>query len=168
MEVVLHKFESCFLQMMDRAESEAPSMAMVPTPEAENVKEAEIAAAPARGQQSPPVINSMTHPDAWAWLNRSCKPGKNLVPDEVLSDWMAGGQKRNALLHSFVKKVYQPNASQQVNALRLEAWHRIRQATRDWTKTFQGFEWKTETEMSTDLKWSEFLGLRLFAMFCTY
>ncbi len=98
--------------MMDRAESEAPSMAMVPTPEAENVKEAEIAAAPARGQQSPPVINSMTHPDAWAWLNRSCKPGKNLVPDEVLSDWMAGGQKRNALLHSFVKKVYQPNASQ--------------------------------------------------------
>lgn len=140
------------------ARVEGASTAIVATPEAEKVKEGqnEVAASP-RGQ--PGVINSMTHPDAWAWLHRTCKPGKNLAPDEIMQEWLSGGQKRNALLHSFVKKVYQPHATQQVNLLRLEAWHRIRQVTRDWTKTFKGYEWKTETEMSTDLKWSESLGL---------
>ena len=103
----------------------------------------------------PSVINSMSHPDAWQWLNRAVK--KQIVPLEVYNDWMAGGAKRNQLLANFVTKVHQPGASQQANLLRLEAFIKIRQCTRDVSKSLKGFEWKTKGEMKDDLKWSESL-----------
>ena len=33
----------------------------------------------------------MTHPKAYAFLQRTCKEGKNLVPQEIVDDWLAGG-----------------------------------------------------------------------------
>ncbi len=107
---------------------------------------------------APTTINSTTHPDAWAWLNRSAKSGKAILPAEVLEEWNAGGTRRSALLRSFVCKVYSPGSSQQTNMLRLEAWNRIRQATKDFTRTFKGYAWHTDEEMKEILKWSETLG----------
>lgn len=104
------------------------------------------------------TVNSMTHPDAWAWLNRSAKSGKAILPAEVLEEWNSGGSRRSSLLRSFVSRVYMPGASQQTNMLRLEAWNRIRQVTKDFTKTFKGYAWHTDEEMKEVLKWSETLG----------
>lgn len=104
------------------------------------------------------TVNSMTHPDAWAWLNRSAKSGKAILPAEVLEEWNAGGSRRSSLLKSFVQRVYMPGASQQTNMLRLEAWNRIRQVTKDFTRTFKGYAWHTDEEMKDVLKWSETLG----------
>ena len=107
---------------------------------------------------APATINSMTHPDAWQWLNRSAKSTKAILPPEVLEEWNMGGSRRSALLRSFVCKVYSPGSSQQTNILRLEAWNRIRQATKDFTRTFKGYAWHTDEEMKEILKWSETLG----------
>lgn len=115
----------------------------------------EVVPAESRVATAPSVINSMTNPDAWQWLNRACK--KNVVPQEAYNDWMAGGAKRNQLLANFVTRVYQPGQSQQTNLLRLEAFIKIRQCTRDISKSLKGFEWRTKGEMKDDLKWSESL-----------
>lgn len=97
----------------------------------------------AHAQQNavPGVINSMTHPDAWQWLNRACK--KQIVPEEVYNDWMSGGARRNQLLANFVQRVHRPGDSQQANLLRLEAFIKIRQCTKDVTKSLKGYEWHT-------------------------
>lgn len=103
------------------------------------------------------TINSVSHPAAYAWLARNCKEGKGL-PDDVLRDWDAGGAKRNKLLANFVRKVYVPGATNSTNCLRLEAFSKIRQATKDFSTALQGYEWKTEAEMGSGeggLKWSE-------------
>ena len=113
--------------------------------------------ASAKSSGEPLAVNSLTNPDAWQWLNRACKPGKNLVPEEVYNDWVAGGARRQKLLYSFVTKVHQPGASQQTNALRLEAFVRIRQCSKDFSKSLAGYSWKTESEMKDDLHWSESL-----------
>lgn len=101
----------------------------------------------------PGMINSMSHPEAWQWLNRACK--KQIVPQEVYNDWMAGGARRNQLLVNFVQRVHRPGDTQQGNLLRLEAFIKIRQCTRDVSKSLKGFEWRTKDEMKDDLKWSE-------------
>ena len=62
------------------------------------------------------VVNSMSHPAAWAWLHRNCRADKQAVPREVLDDWMAGGSRKNKLLQSFVQRIYRPNQSQQAMA----------------------------------------------------
>lgn len=115
---------------------------------------------PRQGASTAPsgcVVNSTTHPDAYAWLNRSAKSGRGILPPEVLAEWEAGGARRNKLLTSFVRRVYVPGAQQRTNVLRLEAWNRIQQCTKDFTKSFQGFEWHTEEELRTVLKWNEIL-----------
>lgn len=116
---------------------------------------------------APAVVNSMTHPAAWAWLHRNCRADEPKVPQEVLDDWLAGGTRKNKLLHSFVQRVYQPNQSHQVTALRLEAWNKIRQVTKDFTRSFQGFEWKTEDELKK-MDWSEILVVCCFISFLSY
>ena len=110
-------------------------------------------------------VNRMTHPNAYAWLSRNCKEDKRgTIPDEVLEDWKAGGARRNRLLASFVEKIYVPGAPHSTNLLRLDAFVKIRQATKDISTSLQGFEWKTEAEMGTGeggLKWSESLVNRI-------
>ena len=145
----------------------APVVKEQPETVAPAVKEQSEAVAPAVATAKPEgvessaalaVVNSMSHPAAWAWLHRNCRPDKQIVPKEVLDDWLAGGSRRNKLLQSFVKRIYQPNQSQQATAMRLEAWNKIRQVTRDFTKSFQGFAWKTEEELQK-MEWSETLGV---------
>ena len=103
------------------------------------------------------VVNSTTHPDAYAWLNRSAKSGRGILPPEVLEEWEAGGTRRSKLLTSFVRRVYVPHAQQRTNVLRLEAWNRIQQCTKDFSRSFKGFAWHTEEEIRTVLKWNELL-----------
>lgn len=104
------------------------------------------------------VINSMTHPEAWAFLNRACGgEGRPGVPRECVEAWAAKGSQRNKLLREFVEKVYIPKGSQSQNILRLECYTKIKQATAEWRKSLVGFEWHTEQGMKDDLKWSEFL-----------
>ena len=105
------------------------------------------------GEMPQQVVNSMTHPAAWAFMDRAVK--RQIVPQEALNEWQAGGTTRNKLFKSFVHKVYLPGADQTSNVLRLEAFIKIRQASRDWRSTLQGYEWLTETEMQDDKKWNE-------------
>ena len=107
----------------------------------------------------PETINSMTHPRAYAFLHRSCKEGKNIVPQEIVDDWLAGGARKNKLLQTFVRKIYVDGGSQDVNCLRLDAYVKIKQATRDWSTSMKGFAWHTEEELGENgLKWSPSLG----------
>ena len=101
------------------------------------------------------VVNSATHPAAWAFMDRAVK--RQILPEEALKEWQAGGTTRNKLFKSFVHKVYMPGADQNSNVLRLEAFIKIRQASRDWRTTLQGYEWLTESEMEDDKKWKETL-----------
>lgn len=106
------------------------------------------------------VINSMTHPKAYAWLQRSCKDDKGLVPQEIVDQWRAGGTQKSKLLQTFVRKIYVEGASQHQNCLRLECYVKLRQATRDWATSMQGYEWRTEDELGeSGLKWSTILGM---------
>lgn len=111
-------------------------------------------------------VNSATHPNAYAWLQRHCKDDKRgSIPESVLEDWKAGGARRNRLLASFVDKIYIPGAAHNTNLLRLDAFVKIRQATKDISTSLQGYEWKTEAEMGSGengLKWSESLVNRIF------
>ncbi len=110
------------------------------------------------------TINSVSHPAAYAWLARNCREGKGL-PQEVVQEWEAGGAKRNRLLASFVKRVYTPGAAHGTNLLRLEAFIKIKNATKDFSKSLVGYEWKTESEMGSGeggLKWSESLVIIVF------
>ncbi len=77
----------------------------------------------------PETINSMTHPRAYAFLHRSCKEGKNIVPQEIVDDWLAGGARKNKLLQTFVRKIYVDGGSQDVNCLRLDAYVKIKQVS---------------------------------------
>lgn len=114
-------------------------------------------------------VNSATHPNAYAWLQRHCKDDKRgSIPESVLEDWKAGGARRNRLLASFVDKIYIPGAAHNTNLLRLDAFVKIRQATKDISTSLQGYEWKTEAEMGSGengLKWSESLVNRIFIFF---
>ena len=140
-----------------------PPETLVPVPPEKNV--------------SPPVshavVNSMSHPDAYAWLNRSAKSGRGILPPEVQAEWEAGGMRRSKLLTSFVQRVYVPHAPQHTNILRLECWNKIRQCTKDFARSFRGFEWHTEEELRTVLKWNEILVFgsynlcNLFSMCCS-
>ena len=108
----------------------------------------------------PEVINSMSHPKAYAFLQRSCKDGKELVPKEIVDQWRAGGTHKSKLLQTFVRKIYVEGATQNTNCLRLEAYVKLRQATRDWATSMQGYEWRTEEELGENgLKWSTILGM---------
>lgn len=102
-------------------------------------------------------INSISHPDAWAFLNRVCSgSGKEGVPQQAVADWQAKGTRRARLLKDFAQKVFVQGAPQSSNVLRLEAWVRIKQLTSEWRKSLVGFAYHTEEEMRTELKWSEF------------
>ena len=90
-------------------------------------------------------INSMTHPDAWAFLNRICGgAGKEGVPESAIADWQAKGTPRARLLRDFVTKVYDKGAPQSSQILKLEAWIKIKQMTSEWRKSLVGFEYRTE------------------------
>ena len=83
-------------------------------------------------------INSISYPDAWAFLNRVCSgAGKEGVPPEAVADWQAGSAPRAHLLTDFVQKIYAQGAPQSSNVLRLEAWVRIKRATSAWRKLFE-------------------------------
>ena len=105
----------------------------------------------------------MTHPDAWAFLNRlvkSAEAGRATVSPEVIEEWRAGGAVRCKLLGAFVNKVYVPGGDYNTNTLRLDAFIKIRQASRDWRTSLRGYEWLTEEELATDKKWSENRGMK--------
>ena len=108
------------------------------------------------------IVNSMTHPAAWAFLNRLVKAGevgKEQVSQEVIDEWKAGGTARSKLLTSFVDKVYVQGAEHRTNTLRLEAWVKIRQACRDWRTSLKGYEWLSEHELGqAPHSWPEQLG----------
>ena len=104
-------------------------------------------------------INSISHPDAWAFLNRICSQGgRPGVPQSAIDDWNAKGTRRSRLLRDFVTKCYQQGAPQNSQILKLEAWIKIKQMTKEWRKSLVGFEYHTEESMKTELKWSEFFG----------
>lgn len=106
------------------------------------------------------VINSMSCPQAWGFLYRLCKGGEDKgVHPEILEQWRSGGPTRNKLLSLFVTKCFSPEEAYETNRARLEAVVRLRQLSRDWTKTLKGYEWLTATEMSTIHHWSETLGV---------
>lgn len=140
---------------MEPAREEAPT---VPLPRAAAVVATQ-----------PEVINSMSHPKAYAFLQRSCKDDKGLVPKEIVDQWKAGGTEKNKLLQTFVRKIYIEGASQSTNCLRLECYVKLRQATRDWATSMQGYEWRTEEELGENgLKWSTILGMFLKARFVRF
>lgn len=100
----------------------------------------------------------MTCPQAWGFLYRMCRDGeKKKVPQEILDAWRSGGAARNKLLQTFVKRCFQPEEDYAANRTRLEAFIRLRQMSRDWSRSLQGFEWLTEAEMK-EKNWSEKLG----------
>lgn len=100
----------------------------------------------------------MTCPQAWGFLYRLCKDGeKKHVSPEILQEWRAGGASRNKLLATFVSKCYNPHEDHAGNRARLEAFVKLRQMSRDWSKTFKGYEWLTEQEMK-EKGWSETFG----------
>lgn len=101
------------------------------------------------------VINSRTHPAAYAFLSRIFTGEREELPKDLVDQWSSGPGARQQLLRQFVHKVYIPGASQTQNILRLQAWHKMRQATHEWRKNLAGFEWLTETEMAEKEKWSE-------------
>ena len=105
----------------------------------------------------------MTHPDAWAFLNRlvkSAEAGKASVSPEVIEEWRAGGAVRCKLLTAFVNKVYVPGGDYNTNTLRLDAFIKIRQASRDWRTSLRGYEWLTEDELASDKRWNENHGIK--------
>lgn len=109
------------------------------------------------------VVNSMSHPEAWAFMHRLVKAGlqeKKPVPKEVIEEWQAGGATRNRLLAGFVEKLYVPGGDHDTNVMRLEAFIKIRQVTKEWRTSLRGYEWLTEEGMQA-LNWSETLGYGL-------
>ena len=119
---------------------------------------------PCRKVASKGIVNSMTNPDAWAFLYRLVKAsdnGREAVDPEVVRDWKAGGTARSKLLTQFVDRVYVPGGEHRTNTLRLEAFIKIRQATRDWRSSLKGYEWLTEEELQTKHSWPEKLGQSL-------
>eukprot|EP00435_Cladocopium_sp_Y103_P017303 s1930_g4.t1 len=104
----------------------------------------------------------MTHPDAWAFLNRLVKAaeaGNATVSPEVIEEWRAGGAARCKLLTAFVNKVHVPGGDYATNTMRL-AFIKIRQASRDWRTSLRGYEWLTEDELAKDKNWSENFGIK--------
>ena len=84
-----------------------------PTPVVEDVAPPEnVAVVPGKASFSACRSHSQLDdtPDAWAWLNRSAKSGKAILPAEVLEEWNSGGSRRSSLLRSFVSRVYMPGA----------------------------------------------------------
>ena len=68
-----------------------------------------------------------------------------------VSSCVAGGLVRQKLLKEFIEKCYQPQNAHGNTVFplqaRLEAVFKIRQMSRDWRKTLQGFEWLTADDM---------------------
>ena len=107
-------------------------------------------------------LNSVNCREAWSFLYRMCKGGEAKgVSQDILEAWRAGGQARNSLLHSFVTKCYDKNADYSSNRLRLEAYVKLKQASKEWKKNMQGWEWLTEEEMASKHGWSEILVFEL-------
>ena len=101
------------------------------------------------------TINSVTHPHAYAFLNRLCTNGENkAVPEEVLTMWRSKGPEKNKLLGLFVQRCYNRDEDSSANRGRLEALIRFRQCSREFKKSMQGFSWLTEAEMK-ERKWSD-------------
>ena len=119
----------------------------------------------ATGQTSIGQINSITCPEAWAFLYRLCRDGeKKQVPQEILEAWRSGGQARNKLLSDFVRRVFNKEHDYASNRARLECLVKLRQASKDWRTNLQGFEWLTEAEMK-ERGWSENLAGVLSSIF---
>ena len=101
------------------------------------------------------TINSVTHPHAYAFLNRLCTNGENkAVPEEVLTMWRSKGPEKNKLLGLFVQRCYNRDEDSSANRGRLEALIRFRQCSREFKKSMQGFSWLTEAEMK-ERNWSD-------------
>ena len=110
---------------------------------------------------NPSVLNSQTCPEAWSFLYRLCKDGERKgVPDNILQSWRSAGPARNRLLHDFVSKCYRKDVDAATNRASLEAFVKLRQASREWKKNLVGFEWLTEAEME-ERKWSENFSVEL-------
>ena len=112
------------------------------------------------------LINSRTHPAAYAWLARAMTTDRAELSKELVDQWSAGPGARQQLLRQFVQKVYLPGAPQAQNLMRLQAWHTMRQATQEWRKNLAGFEWLTESDMADKEKWSEQLEKYYVFQFC--
>lgn len=103
----------------------------------------------------PAVLNSSTCPEAWSFLYRLCRDGeKKGVPEDILQAWRSPGPARNKLLHDFVQKCFNKEVDASTNRARLEAFVKIRQASKDWKRDLKGYEWLTEEEMK-EKGWSE-------------
>lgn len=104
------------------------------------------------------VVNSQTFPEAWSFLYRLCKNGEQKgVPEAILTSWRSPGPQRNKLLHDFVVRCYNKDSDYTTNRHALESFVRLRQASREWRKNLQGYEWLTEADMREKEKWSEIL-----------
>ena len=91
-------------------------------------------------------MNSATHPQAYAFLNRMCN-GNN-VNQEVLKMWKEKGTAgKNKLLSLFVNRCYDRGADTHTNRSRLEALVTYRQKSSEWKKTLAGYSWLTEGDM---------------------
>ena len=94
------------------------------------------------------TINSVTHPHAYAFLNRLCSDGESKgVSEEVLAMWRSKGPNKNKLLEMFVTRCYDRDADNHSNRGRLEALIRFRQCSKEFKRSMQGFSWLTEAEM---------------------
>ena len=101
------------------------------------------------------TINSVTHPHAYAFLNRLCSDGESKgVSEEVLAMWRSKGPNKNKLLEMFVTRCYDRDADNHSNRGRLEALIRFRQCSKEFKRSMQGFSWLTEAEMQ-EKKWSD-------------
>ena len=95
------------------------------------------------------VVNSASHPHAYAFLNRMCGPGAENrgVSQEVIDQWRTKGPGKNKLLHMFVTKCYIRDDDAHGNRARLEALVRFKQCSKEFRQTLQGFSWLTKSEM---------------------
>ncbi|CAE7257020.1 unnamed protein product, partial [Symbiodinium necroappetens] len=120
-------------------------------PEPGATKQAHSAAAPAEVAASGrdgklAVFNSVTCPDAWAFLYRLCGRD-NKTKSKTSQEITDRGATRNKLLKEFVEKVYQPDAAYDDNKGRLEALFRLKHVSKSWKTGRSGYEWQTEEEL---------------------
>eukprot|EP00435_Cladocopium_sp_Y103_P013754 s1834_g3.t1 len=68
------------------------------------------------GEQTRMTINSVTHPHAYAFLNRLCANGESKgVPEDVLAMWRSKGPEKNKLLGLFVTRCYNRDEDSNAN-----------------------------------------------------
>ena len=102
------------------------------------------------------VVNSASHPHAYAFLNRLCGKGaeEKGVPQEIIDQWRGKGPGKNQLLHMFVTKCYLRDDDSHGNRGRLEALVRFKQVSKEFRQSLQGFSWLTKSDMQK-LGWNE-------------